>query len=137
MTKAEFERMADIRVTEAEVLLNSGMWPGAYYLVGYAVECALKAVILKRIQAETLPERGFVEKCYTHNLIALMALANLKGECDAQILADLAFESNWDAVKDWSEASRYQEKTELQARGLFGAVTDNTSGVLMWIRKRW
>ena len=42
--------MADQRLVEAKALLDQGMWDGAYYLAGYAVELALKACIIKMLQ---------------------------------------------------------------------------------------
>jgi HEPN domain-containing protein len=44
----KFERAADQRLTVAQFLLESGFHYDAEYLAGYAVECALKALILKR-----------------------------------------------------------------------------------------
>ena len=40
-------------------------------------------------------------------------------------------------VKDWSEKSRYEQKTEVQARKLFEAITDNKNGVMQWIKAHW
>lgn len=44
LSRSDFQRLADVRIAEAKVLLDAGMWDGAYYLAGYAVECALKAL---------------------------------------------------------------------------------------------
>jgi hypothetical protein len=41
MNRTTFQRISEIRRREALVLLTAGEYPGAYYLVGYAVECAL------------------------------------------------------------------------------------------------
>ena len=43
-----FQRAADQRLTTAEFLLEHGYHLDAVYLAGYAVECALKALILTR-----------------------------------------------------------------------------------------
>jgi HEPN domain-containing protein len=66
-----------MRLDEAKVLLDAGKWAGAYYLAGYAVECALKACVARLMQAEVFPDKDFAVKCYTHNLEALLALAGL------------------------------------------------------------
>jgi HEPN domain-containing protein len=39
--------LSKVRLKEATALLNLRMYDGAYYLAGYAVECALKACIAK------------------------------------------------------------------------------------------
>ena len=44
----KFERAADQRLTVGQFLLEQGFHYDAEYLAGYAVECALKALILKR-----------------------------------------------------------------------------------------
>jgi hypothetical protein len=44
---------------------------------------------------------------------------------------------NWGYVKKWNERARYQQKTEVEARRLFLAVTDTTNGVLPWIKCHW
>src|SRR5207248_9891874 len=60
-------------------LLDLGMWDGAYYLAGYAVEVALKACIIKAVMAtDAFPEKKFSENCWTHDLEKLIVLAGLK-----------------------------------------------------------
>src|SRR5690242_7885063 len=44
----DFKKLAEIRMAEARTLLKARHYDGAYYLAGYAVECALKACIAKR-----------------------------------------------------------------------------------------
>jgi hypothetical protein len=45
ITRSDFQRLADLRIQEAQGLLGLGHTAGTYYLGGYAVECALKACI--------------------------------------------------------------------------------------------
>jgi HEPN domain-containing protein len=47
MNRSDFHRLTEIRIKEAKVLLDRKCYEGAYYLAGYAVECALKACIAK------------------------------------------------------------------------------------------
>ena len=46
-----------MRVKEAAVLLQNGCPEGAYYLAGYAVECALKACVAKQTREHDFPDR--------------------------------------------------------------------------------
>ena len=46
-----FWRAASQRLEAANLLLESGIFLDAVYLAGYAVECALKALILERTPA--------------------------------------------------------------------------------------
>lgn len=45
MNREDFQRVSEIRLRESRALLAAGFPEGAYYLAGYAVECALKACI--------------------------------------------------------------------------------------------
>src|SRR5439155_18484686 len=57
MNRADFHKLTEIRMREAKVLLARKCYEGAYYLAGYAVECALKACIAKRTQAHDFPPK--------------------------------------------------------------------------------
>jgi len=110
---------------------------GAYYLAGYAVEGALKACIAKGYGPEPWPEKDFVVKCHTHNLLELARLAGLEPDRMAAVAANLALGTNWSIVKDWSERSRYERHSQAKAQKLYDAITDAASGVLPWIKVRW
>ena len=56
---------------------------------------------------------------------------------DADAAADPDLEVNWGVVKDWTEESRYERKTQAEAQELIAAITDAAHGVLPWIRQRW
>ncbi len=47
MNRSDLQNLATIRLRDAEVLLDNGRYDGAYYLLGYVIECALKACIAK------------------------------------------------------------------------------------------
>ena len=49
VNRVELQVMAEERVKDAKALLDCGRWEFAYYSVGYAVECALKACLLARM----------------------------------------------------------------------------------------
>ena len=95
MNRNDFQQLADIRVKEAKVLLDNQCFDGAYYLLGYAVECALKSCISKQFKEHDFPELQTVKDSYTHNLEKLLVVASLKkqlyndGQADSQLL------SNW------------------------------------------
>ena len=77
MDRADFQRLAIVRLDEAHALYAANHFSGSYYLGGYAVECALKACIAKNIRAEEWPEKGFSQRLYTHEPPALLKLAGL------------------------------------------------------------
>lgn len=127
MNRFDFQELAELRIREGKVLLDGGYHSGAYYLLGYAVECALKACILRQIRSGELPDRGFERNFYQHNLNSLLEYSGLK----SGLTSDPDRNINWGVVKDWSEQARYDSTiTDSRARDFYAAVTDSTSGVL-------
>ena len=133
MDRTTFQALAQLRLDEAKALLDSGFYAGAYYLTGYAIECALKACISKQIHEHTMPTRKFINDFYTHDLNTLLALAGLR----EQLMAAPARAANWRLVKDWSEQARYSiTTTEQQAHELHAACTNNNDGVFIAVAER-
>lgn len=138
VTQAEFRALADVRLAEAKGLLDLGMWDGAYYLTGYAVEVALKACIIKKLMAtDAFPKKSFSTDCYTHSVESLLDLAGLHSARAVATAADPSLSTNWGLSKDWSEQKRYHRITEAEARALYDAVADAAHGVLPWIKTQW
>jgi HEPN domain-containing protein len=138
VNRTELQKLAEDRILDAQALLTAGRWAAAYYLTGYAVECALKACIAKLTREHDFPrDRRFVEKCYTHDLDKLLDSAGLKPQQEADSVVNLDFGANWQTVTDWSENSRYDQKTQVEAEQLLVAVTDIQNGVMPWIKNCW
>ncbi len=139
MSRAELQKFAVARIRDAKVLLKAMQWQGAYYLSGYAVECGLKACILAFVEktGAIFKNKKFLEGCWTHELEKLVITADLQAELGTTIQANLAFAEFWTVVKDWSETSRYEQKSELDARRLYEAITHDPDGVLKWITLHW
>ena len=49
VNRRDLQFLARSRLTEAKALLSASHGDGAYYLVGYAVECGLKACIAQAL----------------------------------------------------------------------------------------
>jgi HEPN domain-containing protein len=138
MDRAEFQALADLRINEALGLLSLGMYDGAYYLAGYAVECALKSCIARRTRAEEFPPSPEVTReYYTHDLKKLLKHSGLQPDRDRDAAADPELDGHWGLVLAWSEQSRYERKDRAQAEGLIEAISDADHGVLPWIKARW
>ncbi len=136
MNRKDFQELTRIRIREARHLLQGGQFDGAYYLAGYAVECALKACIAKKTRRHEWPEKAFVDKIHTHKLGELVKAVGLENDLD-QEMRNANFAANWATVKEWSEQSRYRRWTEVQAQDLYNAVTNRYHGVLRWIKQYW
>lgn len=115
LSRQEFQRLAEERLEDAEALLSAGRFGGAYYVAGYAVECALKACIARKTRAESWPPKNVDKSHYTHDLEKLLLTAGLKN--DQQLETDGNLKTNWLAVSDWSEESRYENNVKNRKRG--------------------
>jgi hypothetical protein len=136
--RGDLQQLTRIRLAEARVLLQRKQACGAYYLTGIAVECAIKACIAKNVKKHEFPERDFGKACYTHDLDALIGLAQLGIKLKTQTAADPSFRVNWSLVKDWKVDSRYDHSITInKARDLYTAVASRTHGVLRWLRQNW
>ena len=117
MNRTEFQELADVRIDEAVVLSAQGKYDSAYYLAGYAVECGFKACIAKLTnQHDFAPKPKSIHDYYSHEIEKLVKTAGLTAQRDADAAADPDLDANWGAVKDWTEESRYERKTQAQAR---------------------
>ena len=119
------------------MLLQAGHYPGAYYLVGYAVECALKACVAKQVKRFDFPDKKLANEAFTHDLEKLIRVAGLAPKFQEHRKANPALDLNWAIVKDWSESVRYELGiTRPQAQDLYSACTGR-DGVLPWVKKQW
>jgi len=122
---------------EAGALLKAGLPDGAYYLAGYAVECAPKACIAKETQRYGFPEKKRVDASHTHNLKELVRVAELQDRLQAAAKSDPLFQKYWDVVQSWSEQSRYGKHTTDSAQALIEAIGDKNHGVVKWVKGYW
>ncbi len=137
MNRRDFQRLAQVRLEEARALFDAKQYSGAYYLAGYAVECALKACIAKQTKRYDFPDKDFFKDAYHHNLEKLFAVAGLAVAFAADRQNDAILEGNWVIVKDWDEHARYAFWKRPEAEGMLVAVSDAHHGVLQWLMKRW
>lgn len=156
MNRKDFQTLSQIRLEEASVLFDAGHFEGAYYLTGYAVECALKACIAKKTQQYDFPNKELVLKSYTHDLGKLLEAAGLTDALKKDRAKDQQLDLNWEVAQGWSEESRYRlfrrENSQedavkqgvfygpvggFEASRLISAVDPEKGGVLQWIRQHW
>jgi HEPN domain-containing protein len=137
VNRKDLQLLSRVRLAEARALLRSGHPDGAYYLAGYAVECALKACIAKTTQRHEFPEKRSVDASHTHNLRDLVRVAKLELPHSKEGKQDPAFLGNWDFVQRWSETSRYGRHDLESARRLIEAIGDRRHGVMAWIKQYW
>lgn len=128
-SRDEWQKLTDTRMDDAEALLKSGRYDGAYYLAGYAVECALKARLVRLLEGYFPPKQSL----YIHDLEKLLDAAELASIFEDLANANRLFEDQWDTVKEWSEMSRYNTQDQRAAEDMLAAVR----GVVECIKQYW
>lgn len=145
MNHADLQKLTEERLLDANALMAASRWSFAHYAAGYAVECALKACLLKRmvLTGWVFDENAkkTAEECRTHDFTTIIRIAGMQSDLDRMHAAGtpdgIAFRTNWQVVKEWSVLNRYDEKSEAEAKRLMAAITDEPNGVMTWIRNYW
>ena len=138
MNRNDLQTISRLRVKEAKVLLNAGHSSGAYYLLGYAVECAIKSCIAKNIKRYDFPDKDLAQKAFQHDLAQLLQTAGLWPQLLQDIKSDQNLNNNWAVVKDWKVESRYiVSVSNPKAKDFFSACTARKHGILSWLKNYW
>ena|ERR1700733_3413399 len=137
MNRSDFQQLAQDHLSHAQALMDAQLYSGAYYICGYAIECALKACIARRTNQFDFPDKRFATSAWTHDLAELVKVSGLKAEFEAAKQADDVLRGKWQTVDYWSEDSRYEPRDQKAAEERLAAVSDPTHGVLACIRRFW
>ena len=133
----DFLLLSDYRERESQTLCDAGLFSGAYYLAGYAVECAIKAAIASQTEAGEFPDKNYINKIYTHDLETLLKSSILEKEFKKDIGTNAELGANWNEVIPWSEQVRYELNIdEPIARMLLNACFSTPNGVVTWIKSK-
>lgn len=135
--RKDFKTLARLRAKDARTLVRSGNEQGAYYLAGYAVECALKACIARKTKRSEFPPgpQEVRDNFYTHDLRMLLKTAGLEKQLEKDMILNPALATNWNTVKGWDEQSRYS-CSGLNGTDMCKAIR-GANGVLRWIKQHW
>jgi hypothetical protein len=137
-TRADYKKLAFDRLQDAQILFAGRRYAAAYYMAGYAVECAIKVQIAARFLRHTVPTRQLFHGIYQHDLKELLAAAGLTEALKADSKADAALLRNWEIVKGWTVDTRYDPHRRFaEARDMLDAVAHPVNGVLSWIQRYW
>lgn len=140
MDRAVWQALAEERILAAHTLLTANQWSSSYYLAGYSIEFGLKSCILVHLAANPkliFEDKTFSVQCWTHSVQDLVELAGLESARDADNALNPLLAQNWLIVREWSEKSRYEQKSQVDAEELYNAIVDSANGVMPWIRIRW
>jgi HEPN domain-containing protein len=137
LTRRDLQQLSRKRVKEARILLKAGAYDGAYYLLGLAVELALKACIAKKTKRFDFPEKTIVDNSYSHQLPRLVSVAGLDQAIDTENKTNSVFAANWSVVLKWRIDSRYEGHDAQKTAELYKAITDPKNGVMACIKRSW
>src|SRR5271165_4184520 len=102
LNRDKLRQLSEDRLQEAGALLTAGLWTGAYYLTGLAIECALKSCLAGAVREYDFPDKDFVNRMYVHNLTKLFELNGaLWAQFQTHMKVDPKLSVNWSVVKDW------------------------------------
>lgn len=132
-------RASQRRREDAQALLLAGRWRGAMYLGGYAVECLLKASLMRRFGCLTLSEldeelkaRGLLaatSSAYTHQF-ELLLLAS--GQRD-RLRRDAKLWATFNVVNQWQPSWRYDPDSS-NRKDAAEDFLEALDRILVWIR---
>ena len=133
-TLEELKELSNLRLREADVLFQAGLYDGCVYLCGYVLESALKACICKTLAIDSYHDESFF---WTHSFDKLKLLAGLQKEIT---LAQPALFQNWSIATEWKPESRYQPAGKYgraDAEKVLEAIRSDPNGVLQFLSRRW
>ncbi len=146
-TGSDLRKIALARLKSAEVLIKAKDWQGAGYMLGYVLECSLKAVICKHLRLATYPDnikpdavRAFF---MTHKFDQLLIVSGLQDTFSAAGIPDcfqhwsdftVVYPGDWPSMR--YDQSRLNQFDELKVRGLHVNLTEDPNGIITTIRKR-
>ncbi len=146
-TGKDLKDIAKARLRAGKVLIDCGDFDGAHYILGYALECALKSAICKTLKLSEYPDNVKNDKLSTffktHVFDILLTLSGLENDFRINPANPPRLFQNWsDATSTWTSEVRYNPMgsiTEAEARRMHEALSEQPHGLLTWIskKKRW
>lgn len=149
----DLKKIAQARLKTAEVLIGAGDWEGAAYMLPYALECALKAVVCKTLHLISYPDSPKTEKdgivrdfFKTHVFIQLLIISGLQDifgpngqNIPYRYWSEFAIEYSGKWVEMRYDRIRMAQFDETKVRALHQKLTDPTYGILTVIDQntRW
>lgn len=137
ISREELKKLAELRFSEAKILFSAESYSGSYYICGYAVEMALKAVIARQFRKHVFPDKALVGQLFQHNIQNLCNLAGLSEKLRQQRETTPQFDANWSVVVAWTPEVRYELIDPFRARSMMEAVGQQPNGVLEWLKTHW
>lgn len=135
---ATLKMLALERLQDAECLIANGRVGGAFYIGGYAIELALKAVVCKKLGVEMFNKeevpRHIAKPFMIHDINDLVILSGMSNDLDNACMESHVFQVSWSRVSAWSEQRRYDLACEIENVEVF---VNSLKIVIGWLQKHW
>ncbi len=149
-SSSELKSISLLRMKTVKILIEGKDWDSAAYMMGYALECAMKAVVCKTLNLVSYPEntRNNLTDNYfmTHKFDQLLTPSGMDDLFGSR--------GNKDVFRNWSEftqeyqgdwpsmrydRSRQKQFTEAKVKKLYNNMIEKPCGILTTINseKRW
>ena len=148
-SRSDLQNLTKQRLDEASALLSLNFPDAAFYLAGYSIECALKAVVCKTLDQDDFyqPDRSKKATRYvqerifrefkTHNYSDLLVLSGLSAEFELARVSDPQLYLAWTDIEKagWTEQFRYELGTK--SRQNVSDFIKAVGAVIIWISNYW
>ncbi len=142
---SDLKRISKIRLKTVDVLMKANDWDAAAYMMGYVLECALKAAICKTLHLSIYPDKSKSNKISqffrTHEfdvLLTLSGMEDLFGFSGAGFTSWSGFTQEYKG--SWTEM-KYDIGSwdETKVRRVYTNLTAKKTGILSFVEggKRW
>ena len=148
-SRSDLQTLTKQRLDDAGALLTLHFPDAAFYLAGYSIECALKAVVCKTLDQDDFyePDRSnkatryvqerILREFKTHNYNDLLVLSGLSAKFEVARDADPALYLAWIEIEEaaWTEQYRYQLGTK-SIQNVSDFITA-VKTLIVWISRYW
>jgi hypothetical protein len=146
----DFKIITKARLKTAKILIDASDWEGSAYMLGYVLECALKASICKTLHLTNYPENTRNDKVdgyfMTHKFDQLLIPSGLedlfspRGPIDVfQNWSDFTkeYQGDWPSMR--YDKQRLSQFDEIKVKKLYNYLTERPSGIITILnkKKRW
>jgi HEPN domain-containing protein len=134
-SKLDIQSLAQSRLKEAELLFKAEHYEAAFYLAGFSIEIAFKAVICKKLDI-SLKEMESIQSFKSHNFEQLLLISGLRNKHSLAASRIPNFKNKWSIVTDWKVDCRYStpgQKKKVDVEKFIKAI----KFILSWINKYW
>jgi len=142
----DFKIISKTRLKTVQILIDGKDWDGSAYMMGYVLECALKAVICKTLHLISYPEytrNAKVDNYFmTHQFDQLLTPSGMENIFSARGKKDIfrnwseftqEYQGDWTAMR--YNIDRQKQFDEIKVKKMYNNLTGKPYGIITVIKK--